>query len=305
MKKSQILVLTQGATALQLASGDTVQAVLPVRKGESYSYALTKTGKVVTIKGARINGVGVARFFSENGYAADPESEAANTLADEVDIRDGASLVEQAIEVRAKELQTQFAGKECTFVPFREGDAWSATVDPAAHFHSVLLGLGTEISSALVKTVYREGDIKSMNGFNLAHGWVVGPDENPEDFQKVSDYGDLIEYVTYVLANAGLGKLEGNPHLEFDEADDADPNFMRGKLTLRLTNGDALLVGANAVDELVVQYVRNNEVIYSREGFTDMKPRVAIGCVAAVLVRVNEMDAQKPKKAPRAKKVAA
>lgn len=305
MKKSQILVLTQGATALTLQSGAKVEAVLPLRKGESYSYALTDTGKVVTIKGARINGVGVTRFFSENGYAADPESQATSTLADEVDIRDGASLVEKAIESRAQEIQTQFAGKECTFVPFREGDAWSATVDPKSYFHSVLLGMGAEISSALVKTVYREGDIKSMNGFNLAHGWVVGPDENPADFPSVSDYGDLIEYVTYVLASSGLGKLEGNPHLEFNEADDADPNFMRGKLTLRLPNGDAVLVGANAVDELVVQYVRNNEVIYSREGFTDLKPRVAVGCVAAVLVRVNELDAQKPKKAARSKKVAA
>lgn len=305
MKKSQILVLTQGATALTLQSGAKVQAVLPLRKGESYSYALTDAGKVVTIKGARINGVGVARFFSENGYAADPESQATITLADEVDIRDGASLVEKAIESRAQEIQTKFAGKECTFVPFREGDAWSATVDPKSYFHSVLLGMGSDISSALVKTVYREGDIKSMNGFNLANGWVVGPDENPADFPSVSDYGDLIEYVTYVLASSGLGKLEGNPHLEFDEADDADTNFMRGKLTLRLPNGDAVLVGANAVDELVVQYVRNNEVIYSREGFTDLKPRVAVGCVAAVLVRVNELDAQKPKKAARAKKVVA
>lgn len=305
MKKSQILVLTQCATALTLQSGAKVEAVLPLRKGESYSYALTDTGKVVTIKGARINGVGVTRFFSENGYAADPESQATSTLADEVDIRDGASLVEKAIESRAQKIQTQFAGKECTFVPFREGDAWSATVDPKSYFHSVLLGMGSDISSALVKTVYREGDIKSMNGFNLAHGWVVGPDENPADFPSVSDYGDLIEYVTYVLASSGLGKLEGNPHLEFNEADDADPNFMRGKLTLRLPNGDAVLVGANAVDELVVQYVRNNEVIYSREGFTDLKPRVAVGCVAAVLVRVNEMDAQKPKKAARAKKVVA
>ncbi len=74
------------------------------------------------------------------------------------------------------------------------------------------------------------------------------------------------------------------------EADEQDP-FPRGSMTMRLPNDDQIIVGIDAVDELVVQYMTDGNIIYSRTGMIEPRLGEVIGCIAAVIIRVNEMSA--------------
>jgi hypothetical protein len=69
-------------------------------------------------------------------------------------------------------------------------------------------------------------------------------------------------------------------------------------MTLTLTDSnDTIIIGIDAVDELVVEYFRNAELIHSRTGLKEIGGSLtrgsAIGSIAAVIyqVRLNDADA--------------
>jgi hypothetical protein len=66
-----------------------------------------------------------------------------------------------------------------------------------------------------------------------------------------------------------------------------------------------VVVGINALDELVVEYVREDKVLYQRTGLghkdtAHLNVGVAVGSIAAVLARVADMDTPVKKDARRA-----
>ena len=122
-------------------------------------------------------------------------------------------------------------------------------------------------------------------------GWVVGPEVDATTLPRNTEYGGTVELAVLTICNSGLGTLVGAPNLEMDESDSLTEAFPRGKMTVALTSGDTLVVGIDAMDEMVAQYIRDGEVIYSRTGLNALSLGKVIGSIAAVLVRVQEQDA--------------
>lgn len=303
MKANQIYVGKNGAT-LSLTNGKGV-AVYPAQKGEKQSYILMDSGRVATLKGSRINGVGVARFLTENGFElAEPGNSQAAELADQLDVREGTKLVETASQAQAELLRQQFGGKVCTFVPFdAERPCATVEVSPPGRFTTTLFDLTSAFASGTVEVAF---NVKNPFGSTLAlsSGWLVGPDGAPEDMPRGAEYGGLVEQAVYVICNSGMGSLVGAQNLVMDEDAAEDEPYPRGRLEVALTNGDRLVVGIDALDELAVEYRRADAVVYSRSGMTnDVRLGGIIGAIAAVLVRVNEMDSA-PATKPRRKKAA-
>lgn len=294
MKASKIYVGVNGAT-LSLTNGKGV-AVYPAQKGDKESYILMDSGKKATLKGARINGVGVARFLSENGFAlAEPGNPHAAILADMLDCHDGTKLVEEASQLKAAQLQKRFANQVCTFVPFAsEKPMVQVTVTEPRGFTSVHFDLVTGFGSGAVQLEHSPGS--GMFDASICAGWLVGPDDDATVMPRVSEYGGIVEHAAYVICHSGLASLvgEANMHMDYDATVDAP--FPRGVLELALENGDRIQVGINAVDDLVVRYVRGGNVMYSRTGMT--RPRLAevIGDIAAVIIRARDLDATPVKK---------
>lgn len=297
MKTSKIYVGVNGA-ALSFGGGAAGLAVYPVQKGGKASFALLDTGKLGIIKGSRINGVGVARFLTDNGFQlAEPGNEAAAKLADILDVRDGTDLVAAKMAGYASLLQKQYGGQTCVFVPFDPEKA-IRQVEVEANSISVLscVDLVEQFNSARVKTVYKPGE--GFSDVDLAKGWLVGLDVDVSTLPRLNEAMELAEHAVYVICNAGMGALVGAQNLVPDENMPADGLFYKGPLKVALTNGDHLLVGGTSDGLLATQYLRNDAVLYSRVGCaSDMKLGPVIGDIAAVLVRVAEMDAQPVKKA--------
>lgn len=300
MKASKIYVGVNGAT-LSLTNGKGV-AVYPAQKGDKESYILMDSGKKAVLKGSRINGVGVARFLTENGFAlAEPGNSQAAILADMLDCQDGTKLVEEASQRKAAQLQHRFANQVCTFVPFAsEKPVLQVTVTEPRGFTSVMFDMLSGFSAGVVQIEHIPGS--GMLDASTSAGWLVGPDDDATVMPRVSEYGGIVEHAAYVICHSGLATLVGDPHMHMDDDAAVDAPFPRGSLVLALENGDRIQVGIDAADELVVHYVRDGSVLYSRTGMT--KPRLAevIGDIAAVMVRVRDLDAAPAKK--KAKKVA-
>lgn len=300
MKTSKIYVGVNGATLGGFSS--PVIAVYPVQKGGKESYALLEGGKVGILKGTRINGVGVARFLSENGFElAQPGNEAAAKLADVVDVQDGIQLVSDATFKKCGEFQQQFAGKTCTLVPF-DPSRPVRKVD-VEHGNGIVTMIGdftTGFTSGAVKTAYVPGT-GDLNSIALTQGWLVGP-EGDANLPRVKD-DELIEHAVYTMCNSGLGTLVGaKQHLTENEHMPPNGLFYKGPLEVALPNGDGLLVGGTSDDMVAVQYLRNDAVLYQRVAhITAPKLYAVIGDIAAVLVRVAEMDAEPVKKASKKK----
>lgn len=308
MKTSKIYV-AGAAGPLKLGSGAVAVAVYPAQPGNAESYLLLGNGTMSRMPGARIAGVGVKRYLEDQGFAlAEPGNELAESLADKLDIREGCTLVEQALAGRAQELQRRYGGQYCTVVPFDASKpSYSAEVEPYRGTTTTVLGLGNSFSSAMVSTKYESG---FSYGANLSLVSLVGPDGgDPETTPRCTEYGGLVEHAVFVICNSGLGTLVGAQNLVMPEDAPVDIEFARGELLMAFKSGDKLRVGIDAGDELHVQYIRNSQVLYSRQGLEGQGHRnapvlgSAIGSIAAVLVRVAELDAvpvkvaRKPKKA--------
>jgi hypothetical protein len=297
MKTSKIFVGVNGAT-LAFQSGVNAVAVYPVQKGGKKSYALTDTGKLINFTGSRINGVGIARFLKENGFdLAQPGDTAAAKLADFLDVIDGTDLVSTAMSTRSGELQKQFSGKTCTFVPFDPDQAIrQVEVEADRSYITHMFDLESGFDAAMVKTVYQPGS--GYVDVSLSKGWLVGPDADASSLPRMNEVKELIEYAVYAICASGLGTLVGAQNLVTNETSLAFGLFYKGPLEIALMNGDRLLVGGTADDLLAVKYLRNNVVLYSRiDSFSAPKLGPVIGDIAAVLVRVAELDAQPVKKA--------
>ena len=296
MKQEQIYVGINGAT-LTLTKGKAV-AVFPPRKGENGSYMLLESGQAVKVRGTRINGVGVPRYLKENGFAlAEPGNVLAARLADLVDIQDGTDLVEAASQTRAAELQRQFAGQACTFVPFDESQtSVSVQVLEPRGSQTISFDLTAAFSSGTVGIAYVPGG-RLGSELALSAGWLVGPDGDAGSVPRNTEYGGLVERAVYIICNCGLGTLVGARNLVADDESPVDAPYPRGLLEFALANGDRVQVGSTGCDELEVVYRRAGDVLYSRSGMTNARLGDVIGNIAAVMVRVGEMDARPAKKA--------
>ena len=308
MKTSKILVGINGAT-MEMSSGAKVVAIYPAQKGKAESYLLMNDGKFSTLPGARINGVGVIRYFTERQFeVAPPGNEFAETLADMVDAREGRRLIEQQQSVFAKALESRYAGKVCTFVPFdKDKEPTVVTVNTSKSLTSTCIDLQQGFSSGMVSVEYNTEARDCSMGVNLGNGWLIGPDDNPKDMPRHTEFGGPVEMAVFMVINSGLGILIGSQNLEIDENAQSDERFCKGLMQLQLTSedskGDLLTVGINAGDELVVNYTRKGNVIYERQGLIGnnaLQLGAVIGAIAAVLVRVGEMSAV-PVKATRAR----
>ncbi|KWA83964.1 hypothetical protein WL29_21595 [Burkholderia ubonensis] len=288
-----------GAT-LTLTKSKAV-AALPPQKGENFSYMLTQSGQLAKVPGGRICGVGVARYLKENGFAqAHPGDPVASKLADLIDIQEGIALVEAASVQKAAELQRQFAGQVCTFVPFdeeRPSEAVTVAVPRSGTVTSWDLTSG--FSSGTVETEYRPGSPYGMS-LALSSGWLVGPDGDASQMPRNTGYGGLVERAAYIICNTGLAQLVGAKNLMMDETAAENAPYPRGLLELVRPNGDRIQVGIDAGDEVGVAYQRGGALLYSRAGITQPRLGEVIGAIAAVMVRVGEMDAE-PVKTPRKK----
>lgn len=295
MKATQIFVGINGTTP---RIGDCVAlAVYPAQKGEDKSYVLSDSGKVRTLKGARINGVGVARYLKESGFElAQPGNEAAAKLADWLDCEAGRDLVSKQMSNRSNELQKQFSGKTCTFVPFDPDQAIrQVEVEADRGYVTHIFDLASGFDAAAIKTVHQPG-----SGFidvSLSKGWLVDSDVDTSTLPRMNEDKELIEHAVYAICASGLGTLVGAYNLVSAENPGVDAVFTRGSLEVALANGDRLLTGGTSDDLLATQYIRNGEVLYSRvDSFSAPKLGPVIGDIAAVLVRVAEMDAEPTKK---------
>ncbi len=289
MKNSQIYVAN--GHNLPLTSGEGV-AVYPIQKGGTQSFILLADGRMVTMKGSRIGGVGVPRFLTEKGFKlAEPGNPFAAKLADLLDVRDGTKLVEDASQKRARQLQHEFGGKNAQFVPFAEGESTKAIkVEVPGYFSHTIMDLSAAFNAGSVGIEFNiENNLSSSLAMNT--GWIVGPEVDAATLPRNTKYGGTVELAVLTICNCGLGSLVGVPNLEMDESDSMTEAFPRGKMAVALTSGDTLVVGIDAMDEMVAQYIRDGEVIYSRTGLNALSLGKVIGSIAAVIVRVQEQDA--------------
>jgi len=304
MKINKMLVSKDGP-AVTLNNGSKVVAIYPAGKGVSNSTALDHDGKIVTIKGARICGVGVTKYFSDLGYVlAEPGNADAAVLADHLDAKEAIAMVEEHTRSRAQAITQEFGGKSLTFVPFdADKPALTAVVSPSRGGFSVAFDLTSGFSSGIVNTEYDPE--QGLMCMDLSKGWIVDKEDLDNPMPRNTDYGGVIEKAVFVICNSGLGALIGNQNLEMDEDCAIDALYPRGEMVIRLTNGDLLTVGIDAVDELGVNYTREDKVLYIRSRLIGQDSRAfrlgnVIGSIAAALVRVQEMDATPAKKIRKA-----
>lgn len=296
--KNSIYVGVNGAF-LALTSGQHAIAIRPAGKGEQQSYALTEAGELISIKGQRINGFGVTRYITGLGFAPAKEGDAAaERLADKIAMREGVELVEKASRDRAKELQKSLSGLACTYVPFEAARPCEAIkVREDEHFTTTIFALGAGFWPSAVKGDYLPDEGFKCMEANLGEGWIVAPGVDPATMPRNSEYGGLIERAVFILENSGIGQIVGARQLAMDEDAPVDAPFPRGQMQLALAGSqDHLVIGIDAVDDLVVQYVRDDKVIFQRAGLdpngNSLNIGTAIGAIAAALVRVSDMDTQ-------------
>lgn len=301
MKANNIYVATNN-TGWKLSAGTGV-AVYPAKKGDDRSYVLLESGRLASIKGSRIDGIGVARYVQEKlGFAlAVSGDEAAAKLADYLDIEEGRKLVEEASMQRARELQAKFGGQRFKFVPFDETKPIvTAEAELPRSSISAVFDLVNGFTSGTVNTVFERATTWGSS-LALNKGWLAAADEDDATLPRTTEYGGPVEEAAYIICNCGLGKLVGHLHLEMaNENAPVDTPYPRGSLDIELANGDRVLVGISAGDELEVTYSRAGALLYSRSGLVQgFRQGEVIGSIAAVIVRVTELDAAVTKKAKK------
>ncbi len=291
----EIVVPTRN-DGLELSRGKAVAICLP-GKGEKKTYFLYSSGRSGYIEGSRIRGVGVKRFFAEQGFElASEQDPRAIQLADLMDVRRGLALVEEVSRNRAQSLQRELAGQRCLYVPFdAEQKRAEVTVSAPDYCTTTVIDLNAGFTSGAV-SVQPEPENGYRSSVTLSSGWLRPLSAQSTRTPVSTEYGGIVEKAVYFIVNSGLGVLHASCHLEMDLRADETSVFPRGLIPVDLPNGDVLEVGIDGMDELLVRYVRAGEVIYQRSGLYDVRPGDAIGAIAAVLVRVADMDA-----APKAK----
>ena len=301
MKLNKILVSTNGV-GLTLSNGSKAIAVYPSTKGQDKSFMLLASGKMGIMRGMRIDGVGAARYFTERGFApAEPGNPQAEKLADMVDCYEGTILVEKHNQAMAETLARAFGGQKCTYVPFdADKPIVSVMVEPYRGIISTAYDNVNGFAAGCLSVEYDRQATGGMLDVTLNRGWLVGPEGSAADMPRNTEYGGPAELAVFIICNSGIGSLLGAKNLVMDENATVDTPFARGQLVIGLKNDDRIVVGIDAGDEMVVQYVRNDAVLYSRTGLYALRQGEVIGAIAAVLVRVQEMDAA-PAKGSRAK----
>lgn len=295
----EIVVPTRN-DGVELSRGTAVAICLPA-KGEKKTYFLYSSGHSGYINGARIQGLGVKRFFAEQGFElASEQDPRAIKLADLMDVRRGLALVEEASRNRAQALQRELAGQRCLYVPFDASqDRVQVTVSAPGPFTTTVIDLNAGFNSGAV-SVQAEPENGYLSSVTLSSGWLRSVSAEATRTPVGTEYGGIVEKAVYFIVNSGLGVLHGSCHLEMDLNADETSIFPRGLITIDLPCGDVLEVGIDAMDELLVRYMRAEQVIYERSGLHDVRLADAIGAIAAVLVRVADLDAS-PKARPRKK----
>jgi len=292
MKSSEIYT---GAT-LAFTNGEVGIAVYPAQKGVSHSMALTKSGKLIKIPGARISGLGVPRYLQSQGFSlAGPDDQDAAVLADRLDAEDGVRLLEDASRRQAENYRSWLEGKSMKLVPYDvEKPVQQVTFSSQGSGFRTAFHLDTGLSLAGMAIEYlpSKGDT-----LDLQDGWVIGLEEDESASPRNTEYGGSVELACYLLCNAGLAVLDGHQNLADGIEEVKDVPFPRGFLRLRVTDvrpeacDDVLVVGITATDELEVVYERAGQAIYRRHGLLGTKLSKVLGSIAAALVRVREMDA--------------
>lgn len=119
MKLNKIFVAGPDGRTVSFNGGLHALAVYPAGKGEKHSHVLLSDGRMSKISGNRIQGVGAARFCQEQGMVlAAPGDEAAQRLADHLDVQEGLAWVEEVGAEMSNRLARDLAGQQCTYVPF-------------------------------------------------------------------------------------------------------------------------------------------------------------------------------------------
>jgi hypothetical protein len=303
MKTSKILVAKAGA-GLSLQGGGTIQAIYPLAKGEKYSYFLDANGTLGRMGGSRIQGVSVARYFTERGFAlAEPGNEFAAELAAMVDCREGLAYIEKCSIAHSRALTQKFGGQKCTAMPFdSERAPEQVIVSPPRGSCTTSFDLVSGISSGVVSVEYSADPELRCNSVTLSSYWLVGPSEDETVVPRCTEYGGVVEHAAFVVSNSGIGSLVGPLNLAANPRASLNDPYPKGALNIQLLNGDLVTVGIDAGDELGIRYTRKSEVLYSIERAmpNDLRLGSVVGVIASVIIRVQEMDAV-PVKAPRAR----
>lgn len=292
--------------SLSLNSGAKALAAYPAQKGDKCSWVLLDSGHVAKIDGTRIERMAPANYLKANGWVlAQADDQNAMRLADELEIRAGKALVENASQCEAQRLWALHESQEVVLVPFEaEKPIVTAMVEARRGYITLYGDLSAGYTSAQIGLVFDPTRKDFAMGYALGNGWLVTDMAQAELMPRVSEYGGPLERAAFIVCTSGLAKLVGDKNLVMaDDAVETDP-FCRGKLTMALSNGDQLIVGADAGDEVLVHYVRDDQVIYQRTGLANgSQLRIGdfIGAIAAAIVHVQDMDAAAAKKQPKKK----
>ncbi|MCA3058972.1 MAG: hypothetical protein ING60_04015 [Rhodocyclaceae bacterium] len=204
----------------------------------------------------------------------------------------------------AGRLSQRYAGKTCRYQPFDpDKETKLIQVSDNRGFQTMLIS--AEIMAGVVNGDYVAGDEYALSA-DLSAGWLVDMDTDIANLPRSTEYGGLIEHAVFMIVNSGIGKLNGSTSLQLDVHAPVDASFPRGSMTIGLANSqDQLVVGIDALDQLVAQYIRDGRIVYERTGLGHQSTQrlhlgVAVGSIAAVLVRVADLDAAASKKTKKA-----
>lgn len=278
---------------LALQNGDSAIAVYPVQKGGTFSHMLTKQGRFIRLKGARLGGKGVPRYLEEAGFTlAGPDDAAAKELADRIDIEEGQRLIEDCATSRVRAIQSSQIGETLQLVPFEAEKPVKLVTVAQRDFPGSLTSVDLHSGLAMGMLEVRSADPSDfLDSVDCSKGWLLTEKEDASSVPRNTEYGGTVELAAFIVCNSGLAALEGPKNLgEGLDDDDETAPFPKGLLTLKLVVGDTIQVGIDAGDELVVTYIRDGVELYRRNGIPALKLGTVVGCIGAVLIRVREMD---------------
>lgn len=297
MKSSKIYV----GARLSLSNGVFAVAVFPPQKGDAVSYMLSEGGKLIQVKGARINGLGVPKYLESQGFrlaqAGDPQ---ADELAALLDAKEGCRLFETATADQVRNYQAWLAGKSMKVIPYDPAEEpYTIKVEAPSESITTVADMQAGLAVGGLRIEYQS---PRTDRFTVLQGWLVGLDEpyDPLKTPRCTEYGGVVEHACYLVCAAGLAVLDGAAHLEDNIEEVKDVPYPRGFLRLLRTDAailskDVLVVGITGTDTLEVAYERDGQVLYQRQGLSGVRLRNAVEDIMAVVVRVAEMDAASAK----------
>lgn len=276
-----------------------VQYLLSSEKGKvtDKAWALTDAGRLVVLTSTRVGKLSLKAHLEANGFQpASADNAAAQALADLLDVREGEKLAEAASVRWALSMRATHVDQMMSLVPFEPGKpAHQVTVrgDGSTGLTIAHLDTGLSLRGLAIHYTPSLGD-----AIDVSSGWLLHKDADAACAPRLREYGGLVEHAAWLLSNLGLVRLPQDPHLQPNSAPDAQ--FPRGELRLAVVDkfaatSDTLVVGIDAVDELVVCYLRAGQEIYRRNGLVGDKLSQVVGAIAAAMIRVSEMTPELPK----------